>query len=141
MVFSCNTCVFSINWQAQTYIHSKYIIRKVIIFKIKETNIVIYYNRKFQRLFYDVVVPTVYEKGDVILIQGDGVNQKLIGIVKCVDDKEKTVCVYFLRQERDKTYVRERRGRDTLNTVHWKSILAVLRSYRKTKNQWTLFSN
>ena len=41
------------------YIHSKYIIRKVIIFKIKETNIVIDYNRKFQRLFYDVVVPTV----------------------------------------------------------------------------------
>ena len=33
-----------------------------------------------------------FEKGDVILIQGDGVNQKLIGVVKCVDDKEKTVC-------------------------------------------------
>ena len=77
----------------------------------------------------------------MILIQGDGVNQELISVVKCVDDKEKTVCVYFLRQERDKTYVRERRGRDTLNTVHWKSILAVLQSYRKTKNQWTLFSN
>ena len=79
----------------------------MIIFKIKETNIVIDYNRKFQRLFYDVVVPTVFEKGDVILIQGDGVNLKLIGVVKCVDDKGKTVGVYFLRQERDTTYVRE----------------------------------
>ena len=113
----------------------------MIIFKIKETNIAIDYNRKFQRLFYDVVVPTVYEKGDVILIQGDGVNQKLTGVVKCVDDKEKTVGAYFLKQECDKTYVRERRGRDTLNTVHWKSILAVLQGYRKTSNQWVLFSN
>ena len=39
------------------YIHSKYIIRKVIIFKIKETNNAIDYNRKFQRLFYDVGYP------------------------------------------------------------------------------------
>ena len=36
-------------------IHSKHIIIKVVIFKIKETNIAIDYNRKFQRLFYDVV--------------------------------------------------------------------------------------
>ena len=59
----------------------------MIIFEIKETNIVIDYNRNFQRLFYDLVVPTVYEKGHIILIQGDGVNQKLIGFVKFVDDK------------------------------------------------------
>ena len=51
------------------------------------------------------------------MIQGDGVNQKLIGVLKCDDDKEKTVGAYFLKQERDKTYVRERRGRDTLKTV------------------------
>ena len=58
------------------YILIKHIIRKMIIFEIKETNIFIDYNRKFQRLFNDVVVPTVYEKGDAILIQGDCVNQK-----------------------------------------------------------------
>ena len=91
------------------YIHSKFIIRKLIIFKIKEPRIVIDYNRKFQRLFYDVVVPTEYEKGDVFLIQGDGVNQKLIYVVECVDEKEKTVVFHFLRQERDKRYVRDRR--------------------------------
>ena len=60
------------------------------------------------------------------MIQDDGVNQKLTDVVKCVDDKEKTVGVYFLRQEHDKTYVRERRGRDALNTVHWKLIVPIL---------------
>ena len=113
----------------------------MIIFKIKETRIVIDYNRKFQRLFYDVVVPTEYEKGDVFLIQGDGVNQKLIYVVECVDEKEKTVVFHFLRQERDKRYARERRGRDTFNTVHWKSILVVFQGYRKTSNRWVLFNN
>ena len=54
----------------------KYIVRKMIIFGIKEINIFIDYNRKFQRLFNDVVVPAVYEKENAILIQGDCVNQK-----------------------------------------------------------------
>ena len=31
--------------------------RNVIIFKIKEETHIIDYNRKFQRLFYDVAVP------------------------------------------------------------------------------------
>ena len=48
----------------------------MIIFEIKETNIFIDYNRKFQRLFNDVVVPAVYEKENAILIQGDCANHK-----------------------------------------------------------------
>ena len=43
---------------------------------------------------------------------GDGVNQKLIVVLKCVDDKEKPVGVYFLKQEHDKMYICEKRGRD-----------------------------
>lgn len=53
-----------------------------------------------------------------MLIQGDDENQKLIDIAQFANDKQKTVCVYFSRQERDKTYIGERIGRDTLNTVH-----------------------
>ena len=82
----------------------------MIIFKIKETNNVIDYNRKFHRLFYDVLVPAVYEKGNVILIQGEGANQKLIGFAEFADNKVKIVGAYFLRPQRDKTYVHEIRG-------------------------------
>ena len=75
------------------------------------------------------------------MIQGDDINQKLTGVLKCVNDKEKPVGAYFLKQERDKKYIRERRGRDTLKTVHWKSILALLQRYRKPSTQWVLFNN
>ena len=81
------------------YIHRKYVVMKMIIFKIKETNTVTDY--RFHRLFYDVVVPTLCEKGSVILIQGEGVNEKLIDFVEFTDDKIASVC--FLRLGRNKT--------------------------------------
>ena len=74
--------------------------------KIQETNIVIDYNIIFQRLFYDVVAPPpVYETSPWFR-----------KIYQC---KIKWVVillnVYFFRQERDKTYVYERRVRDTVH--------------------------
>lgn len=69
---------------------------------MKETNIG--YNRNFQMLFYDAVVPNdMKKKKNVILIQGDGAKKKLIVVANFADDRQTTVGVFFLRQEGDKT--------------------------------------
>lgn len=69
---------------------------------MKETNIG--YNRNFQMLFYDAVVPNdMKKKKNVILIQGDGAKKKLIVVANFADDRQTTVGVFFLRQEGGKT--------------------------------------
>ena len=50
------------------YISCNKIMRKVIVYK----NTVIDYTRKFQHMYYDVTVPTIFEKQDVVLIKRDG---------------------------------------------------------------------
>ncbi|CAB3987948.1 Hypothetical predicted protein [Paramuricea clavata] len=115
------------------------IIRKVILYKSAEgTFTVADYQRKSQNLPYSVVVPVYPEKGDMLLIQGEDVNDIWYGHVHKTDCLRKTVDVYFFvkRNNSENVFVRETHGRYARNVVPWASIIGIAQGQWEGTAQW-----
>ena len=104
------------------------ILRKVILYQSEDDVLTVAdFQRHSQSLPYSVIVPVYPENGDMLLIQGEGMNDIWYGYVHSNDYSRKTVDVFFFVESNrsENVFVREARGRYTRNVVPWESILGI----------------
>ncbi|CAH3199083.1 unnamed protein product [Porites evermanni] len=104
------------------YLYSFYqnILRKVLLYDCgNDLMTVVDYMRPWNHFPCVPIVPVHAEKGDLLLIQGEGPTDVWYGHVQDVDYLNKTEDVYFfLKSHRcENVFVRESRGRGARNTV------------------------
>lgn len=72
------------------------ILRKVILYKSEDDVLTVAdYQRQTQSLPYSVIVPVHPENGDMLMIQGEGINDIWYANVHSTDYRMKTVDVFF----------------------------------------------
>lgn len=113
--------------------------REVILYKIEESCLcVVDYKRESKTLPYEIVVPVHFEIEDMVLIQGEGVDDIWHGQVHSINHQEKKVLVFFFVQSSRNAgeYVRETQGRRSLNTVHWDSVIGIAEGEWISNMRW-----
>jgi len=88
------------------------------------------------------VVPCSPENGDMLAIQGEELEDTWFGLVIDVNARAKQVTVNFFvestRWPGRNLYVRESHGHSARETVHWKSVLSILRGEWISGSTWKL---
>lgn len=113
--------------------------RKVILFDCPDgCSWVVDYQRDMKQLPYEIVVPVYLKEGDMILIQGEQVNDIWHGHVQSVDHRNNKVDVFFFLESSRHTgvYVRETPGRHARNTVHWDSAVGIANGEWINSTHW-----
>ena len=113
--------------------------RKVILYNCGNSLFtVVDYQRQLQGLPYTIVVPVYPKNGDMLLIQGEQINDIWCGHVHSVDYTQKTVDVFFFvkRNTSQNVFVREATGRYARNVVPWDSIIGVAEGHWLSPSQW-----
>ncbi len=115
------------------------ILRKVIVYKSRDGTLTVAdFQRKSQSLPYSIIVPVYPEKCDMLLIQGEAVNDIWYGNVHSVDHSRKTVDVFFFVESNrsENVFVREAHGRYARNVVPWQSIIGIAQGQWETPLRW-----
>lgn len=114
------------------------ILRKVILYKSGDNVLTVAdFQRQSQSLPYSVNVPIYPENGDMLLIQGEGINDIWYGRVHSTDHERKTVDVFFFVESRsENVFVREARGRYARNVVQWESVLGIAEGQWESSSRW-----
>ena len=120
------------------------ILREVILYKSEDDVLTVAdFQRKSQRLPFSVIVPVYPVNGDMLLIQGEGINDIWYGHVHNTDYTRKTVDVFFFVESTrsENVFVREAHGRYARNVVPWESILGVAEGQWETPSCWRRKTN
>ena len=115
------------------------ILRNVILYRSGDDLLTVAdYQRQSQSLPYTVIVPVYPENGDMLLIQGEGINDIWYGHVRNTDYTRKTVDVFFFVESNrsENVFVREVRGRYARNVVPWGSILGIAEGQWDSPSHW-----
>ena len=115
------------------------ILRKVILYKSEDDVLTVAdFQRRSQSLPYSVIVPVYPENGDMLLIQGEGINDIWYGFVHSTDYSRKTVDMFFFVESNrsENGFVREARGRYARNVVPWESILGIAEGQWESSSCW-----
>ena len=85
------------------------------------------YMRPWNQALHVPIVSVYPEKGDMLLVQGEGPSDVWYGHVQDIDFRNKTVDVYFFIESRrcPNVFVRESRHRGVRNKVSWRSVIGV----------------
>jgi len=123
-----------------TFFRIESISRKVMLYPCKENHLmtVVDYKRPFSVMKSDFIVPVYPEIGDMVLVQGESLQDIWHGHVHRVDYRRHTVEVFFFvkRCQSVNRYVREVQGRGALNTVSWDSIIGIAQGEWKSSSTW-----
>lgn len=110
----------------------KDICRKVILYP-RDDNLLtlVDFMRPRDSLKYEIIVPVYPVIGDMVLVQGEAVEDIWHGHVQSVHYTNKTVDVFFYvpRISTGNRYIRETRGRGARNTVAWESVIAIAQGF------------
>ena len=120
------------------------ILREVILYKSEDDVLTVAdFQRKSQRLPFSVIVPVYPVNGDMLLIQGEGINDIWYGHVDNTDYTRKTVNVFFFVESTrsENVLVREAHGRYARNVVPWESILGIAEGQWETPTRWRRKNN
>ena len=112
---------------------------KVILYKSEDDVLTVAdFQRHSQSLPYSVIVPVYPENGDMLLIQGEGINDIWYGYVHSTDYSRKTVDVFFFVESNrsENVFVREAPGRYARNVVPWESILGIAEGQWGSSSCW-----
>lgn len=115
------------------------ILRKVILYKSEDDVLTVAdYQRQTQSLPYSVIVPVYPENGDMLMIQGEGINDIWYGHVHSTDYRRKTVDVFFfVESNRSRNvFVREAHGRYARNVVPWESVIGIAEGQWESSSHW-----
>ena len=96
------------------------------------------YQRQARQLPYTIVVPVYIECGDMLLIQGEQLEDFWFGHVQSVDHCQRTIDVFFFIESsrHNNLYVRETQGRHARNTVSWHSVIGIASGKWLSHTQW-----
>ena len=120
------------------------ILREAILYKSEDDVLTVAdFQRKSQRLPFSVIVPVYPVNGDMLLIQGEGINDIWYGHVHNTDYTRKTVNVFFFVESTrsENVFVREAHGRYARNAVPWESILGIAEGQWETPTRWRRKNN
>lgn len=123
----------------QAFFQTEDIVRKVILYKSGDDVLTVAdFQRQSQSLPYSVIVPVHPKNGDMLLIQGEGINDIWYGHVHSTDYTRKTVDVYFFVESStlQNVFVRETQGRHARNVVPWDSILGIAEGQWEGASRW-----
>ena len=100
---------------------------------------VVDYLRPWNQALYVPIVPVYPEKGDMLLVQGEGPSDVWYGNVQDIDFRNKSVDVYFFIESRrcPNVFVRDSRHRGARNTVSWRSVIGVADGHWSGPGMWT----
>ena len=112
-----------------TFINTDKFLRKVIIYQGRnpDTQIVTDFDRREHNLHYHVTVPPWIEKNDMVLVQGEAINQLWHARVVHVDRNQKVLtALFYIATKRDPNlFIRESLVRTAKNNLSFKSIVGV----------------
>lgn len=125
----------------------KNIMRKVILYPLEDIQsqdlfLVVDYTRPFADIPSLLSVPIYPERGEMLLIQGEKIDDIWHGHAQKVDYTNKTVDVFFFvpsargNQNEGRMFVREMFGRRAKSTVLWASLTGIDEGYWKNQNAW-----
>ena len=114
------------------------VLRKALLFNVGESMVVADYQRKRKCMHYKVLIPPLIETNDMIVVQGENINDHWHAKVCDINhDQKKATVVFFVQSKREPgVYVRESLRRDAKNVISWKSVIAVASGQWMTKSTW-----
>ena len=123
-----------------TFFLAENILRKVLLYDCgNDLMTVVDYMRPWNHFPCVPIVPVHAEKGDMLLIQGEGPTDVRYGHVQDVDYLNKKVDMYFFIESHrsENVFVRESRGRGARNTVSWRSVIGLANGQWSGPGMWT----